>query len=727
MLKYCAFENNGAALRIDTPFPPNTWDNLLINKEYFAEVNQRMEASSITIADKFVRSNLMPKDNRFFINVGGKAYRMCRGEGENYTCVHTMADSRVEETFDGVATSIRAFVPTTGPRMFWTAELENTTDELVEVDFFSMFHFSIDWLMSFSSRFDKENNGMYCTGFPYHVKYEDKVNLEPTVHVKYVLTDAEVTSFEGNAQRFYGYDDYGMMPKAVEARTCLNKECELEQCYSIMHHRYTLKPGEKKTINYMMGRVKEMSDLAQCKKDLKNIDKFYAETVADWQDISDAYHIDTPNAELDALVNHWLKKQVRRFVYTNRGGPYCCTRNQMQDLMGYSLIRPKDAFEFFVKLLARQHISGYYKQHQTLDDSPPVGLCNINASDAYLWLILCGLEVLENNADPELYNYKVGYMDSPVKHTILEHLRKAAYFMFGQTGEHGLCLLLDGDWTDPINGPGREGRGESTWNSVGLIYAVDRLNKIHFDPTLDRMSREMKETVNKWCWDGEWYIAGYDDFGKPYGTVKDEEGKIFLNSQTWTIMAGVAEGERLEKAHKAVEKYLQNEYGYKVVWPSFSKWNPVWGKISIKQQGTTENGSVYNHAVMFKAYSDVVRGDSDLALETIEKILPTRFDLAPDEDYGNPIQFSNYYFADGAFNHGRVNSAHYSTGTTAWCIWVVVSQMFGFQNGSQGMKILPKLPKSWANASATLRIGGHVYEVKAENGVCTMTADGKKI
>ena len=192
-------------------------------------------------------------------------------------------------------------------------------------------------------------------------------------------------------------------------------------------------------------------------------------------------------------------------------------------------------------------------------------------------------------------------------------------------------------------------------------------------------------------------------------------------------MAGVAEGERLEKAHKSVEKYLQNEYGYKVVWPSFSKWNPVWGKISIKQQGTTENGSVYNHAVMFKAYSDVVRGDSDLALETIEKILPTRFDLAPDEDYGCPTQFSNYYFADGEFNHGRVNAAHYSTGTTAWCIWVIVSQMFGFQNGSQGMKILPKLPAAWANASASFKFGEHTYEVKVENGTAICLADGKKI
>lgn len=57
-------------------------------------------------------------------------------------------------------------------------------------------------------------------------------------------------------------------------------------------------------------------------------------------------------------------------------------------------------------------------------------------------------------------------MDEEKGDTVLEHLKQAVRYMYSQVGTHGLCLFLDGDWTDPINGAGRGGKGESVWNSM---------------------------------------------------------------------------------------------------------------------------------------------------------------------------------------------------------------------------------------------------------------------
>lgn len=392
--------------------------------------------------------------------------------------------------------------------------------------------------------------------------------------------------------------------------------------------------------------------------------------------------------------------------------------------MGYSLIRPQESFEYLLKILRRQKHDGYLKQHYDTADKPLRDLGLMHHSDSYLWLILCACEVIENCADKTLYDFPVEYLDSSVRESVLTHLQKAAYYMFTQVGEHGLCLFLDGDWTDPVNGPGRLGKGESTWNSLGLCWAVDRLNAIFYDATLAEKSRAMKQAVNQWCWDGAWYLAGFSDDGTPIGSHKDDACQIFLNTQTWAIISGVAAGDRLDAVKRSIEERLKTDYGYAVLSPAFTSYHPLWGKISLKLAGTTENGSVYNHAVMFKAYADVVGGDAELARQTILMTLPTNFEHFPDEDYGCPLFYSNYYFGLQGDNYGRVNAMSYSTGTVAWCLWIVAKQLFGVQYGSHGLQFHPQLPKSWGSAVFTCRHDDQLCEVRADEHQISCYTDG---
>ena len=58
-----------------------------------------------------------------------------------------------------------------------------------------------------------------------------------------------------------------------------------------------------------------------------------------------------------------------------------------------------------------------------------------------------------------------------------------------------------------------------------------------------------------------------------------------------------------------------------MIYPPFAEWDGRWGRISIKKAGTTENGSVYCHATMFKAYSDGIMKDGQSLYETLKKTL----------------------------------------------------------------------------------------------------------
>lgn len=240
--------------------------------------------------------------------------------------------------------------------------------------------------------------------------------------------------------------------------------------------------------------------------------------------------------------------------------------------------------------------------------------------------------------------------------------------MSTQLGQHGLCLMKDGDWTDPINGVGRLGRGESTWNTLALIYAIKLLNEIEFDKELDEIRNQLMNAVNTHCWNEDRYIAGFDDDGKPFGCKGEKEASLFLNAQTWALFAGVCDEERTKIVRKTIDK-LKTDFGFLLLDPPFETWNPRWGKISIKQKGNTENGSVYSHGNLFKAYADFYVNDNQAGIDTILSILPTNPKNPPCKNLQVPTFVPNYYFGCKGDNFGH-SSTVYGSGAAGWILWL---------------------------------------------------------
>ena len=722
---YGNFIDGGKAYEIHTPFTPVSWSNKLFNDSFQAEISQRMEGKTITVGENFAPAPFLGADIRFYMNYNKRPYFLCRNSGNSFKCVQRLYQSEVFESFDGLDFSLRVFVPPKGQKIIWTASFTNTLDNVAEVSFFSFFRFLNNGYMSTLSKKDSKENFMYYTGFPYYVKYDEMEKQKEKVNYKYVISDVNIAAFEGNAQRFYGCDDFSLMPFGVKENKLSNGCCQQEDCASIIQHRLVIKSSETKSVNLICGLAKEYNDIIKEKSTFLKIEAELEEQKQIWDDRCKRFIIKTQDTDFDNIVNYWLKKQLTYFVRLNRGNVYCPKRNQLQDLLGYSLIEPQKAFEYLVRIIKTQKHNGYIKQYYTTDGSPEKQLAFLNHSDAYVWFIICAVEVIEHNQNGDLYNFLIEYSDSPVKESVYQHLKKAALYMLTQLGEHGLCLMLDGDWNDPVNGPGHLGKGESCWNSMALVYALNKLNSVIFDPLLDNAAKELKDNINKYCWDGEWYIAGINDDGVPYGSSNDEEAKKFLNTQTWSIFSGVCEGDRLSKVVKTIES-MKNDYGYVLLDPPFSKYNPVWGRVSLKTIGTTENGSVYNHAVMFKAFADFARGDSDAAIETNLRTLPTNYDSFPENSQQYPLFYSNYYFGYKNENLGR-SSYHYRTGTVAWLLWIVYQHIFGINIASDRINIEPALPSRWKKAAITSRVGDDIYVVEKSGQDVKTTKNGKTI
>jgi cellobiose phosphorylase/cellobionic acid phosphorylase len=345
--------------------------------------------------------------------------------------------------------------------------------------------------------------------------------------------------------------------------------------------------------------------------------------------------------------------------------------------------------------------------------------------------------LLNQCGDQELLLRQVGFKGSSNSATIYRHLLLAVNYMAGETGAHGLCLMGDGDWNDPINGPGRLGRGESAWNTMALVYAIQavlpfcgRLGDKENTERLNTLAGQLADAVNRTCWDGGWYVAGFDDDGIPFGTAQDEEGKLFLNTQTWAIMSGIARGERLAKCLAAIDS-LDTPFGPRLLEPPFSGWNPKWGRISLKLAGTTENGSVYCHASMFKAFADCIAGRGSEAWQTISRTLPTNPDNPPGQNGQVPIFVPNYYFglADSP-NYGK-SSHHVSTGTVGWMLWTTLEYALGIRATAIGLVIDPCIPAEWPEYTVERKYRSASYRIHVLNparisrGTVKVTVDGE--
>ncbi len=635
----------------------------------------------------------------------GSDYRLLCGQGFSYRCEQNPESSVVFEEFNGFSSSVRAFVPSKGKAEIWTITIKNSTDADAEFSLFNCFIFNKAGTMGQVAKWDCKTGTVYRAGFPYYVYYDEYESALKRKNICFLTSDTTPDAYETNTQRFFGSDNPFSVPVSVKNGRLSCGQSDYGSACGALQFDITLRPGEEKVINLLAGVTKDISDVQTLKNEFLNVEEKLNEVTDLWNCRIQSFTVETPDEALNALVNVWLKKQAVFLSKMNRATTYCPVRNQLQDAMGYAMIDPDDAFEIVCNVLKNQYSNGSIKGWVMTDGSAPQKLCLIDHSDGPIWLILCITNIIELSGNKEYYDKIIPYCDGSDA-TVLEHMKQAARYMGNKVGSHGICLMLDGDWTDPLNGPGRKGKGESTWNTVALIYAIRKLISVFPDVELEAVADTLEKAVNDNAWDGSWYYAGINDDGIPYGSHLDSEAQQFLNAQSFAVMAGIVKGERLSKITSSME-LLKIDTGYLLFSPAFEKYNEIWGRISAKNPGTAENGCAYCHGTMFKAGADVTLGNADIAFETLYSVLPINPKNPTEKNCQSPTYIPNFYFSVKNENFG-LSSQNYETGSVAWFLHFFVESILGIRHTTNGVTVNPMLPYNWSNIKASRRYKGEI-------------------
>jgi len=308
-------------------------------------------------------------------------------------------------------------------------------------------------------------------------------------------------------------------------------------------------------------------------------------------------------------------------------------------------------------------------------------------SDTCLWLAFGTLEYLEttkNGPKPEddpldrVYSFlsreteKFGSTG-----TLLEHCLRGIERALSKRSERGLPLIGAGDWNDGLSHAGIDGKGESVWLAMFLYLILTRIAPVLADrgdqATADRYLAEaesLKVAVNTHAWDGEYYIGGTRDDGKPFGSKECEEGKIFLNPQTWAVISGIAPEERIASAMNAVKEQLVTPYGALLLQPAFSKVDPYIGYITRYAPGLRENGGVYSHASTWAVQAFALIGDKETAKAIYRGMLPPlRSAIDPELYAAEPYVMPGNVDGPDSPYAGRAGWTWY-TGSASWMVRV---------------------------------------------------------
>jgi cellobiose phosphorylase len=219
--------------------------------------------------------------------------------------------------------------------------------------------------------------------------------------------------------------------------------------------------------------------------------------------------------------------------------------------------------------------------------------------------------------------------------SVLEHLRRAILNV--PLGPHGLPRMEDGDWNDALNGMQF---GESVMNAGPYAFSLLKLKALYralgdtqvnallpdgsYAEDLRRFDasyRAMKDAVNRHAWDGDWYVRGFDNEGVPFGSRRNDEGKIYLNAQSWAILGGIPDAERTNRILASVNRYLIKNDKATLLAPVYTRRHANIGAITLLPKGSNENGGQWRQCTLWWIAALLEHGRRAAAVRMLDSVV----------------------------------------------------------------------------------------------------------
>jgi cellobiose phosphorylase len=363
-----------------------------------------------------------------------------------------------------------------------------------------------------------------------------------------------------------------------------------------------------------------------------------------------------------------------------------------------------------------------------------LGLDLRDARDGVSWMADTLSTYIKETGDTSLLKEVVPYFDKG-KGTVWDHACRAVDFLYKHRGRHKQCLVSEGDWNDALNLGGGKGRGESTWLTIAtcraLRYTAEiarHIGKKKEAAKFERWRKQLAEDVNRYAWNGGWYIYGFTDDGTPVGSKKNREGQIYANVQTWALMEGIVPKRREAKVWKAIYDYLVTDVGILVHHTEYTRYDPAVGRITAMPRGTYEHAASYVHGTGFLIAALVRYRMGTCAVDAWHSVVPTN---PKNPNSGcEPFGCTTYYAGPSNPQFGRSDSSWF-TGSTSWLFFQCLEGILGVQPDYDGLRIDPVIPGGWKGFKVIRKFRGATYVITVRNpngvesGVTQVKLNGK--
>jgi N,N'-diacetylchitobiose phosphorylase len=680
-----------------------------------------------------------------------------------YQCRHGLSYSKFSSEYQGIRAEQTLFIPVEDNVELWDIRLKNDTDRKRRLSIFSYVEFSFHHI-----EIDNQNLQMslYASGSNYQdgvIEYD--FFYEPwTFH--YFTSNIEPDSYDCVRDKFIGIYRSETDPAAVERGVCSNSsELGGNHC-GALHKKIELAPGEKSRLIFMLGVGSRSAAKSIRKKysDPVAVDEAFNDLAAYWRRKQSVLKCTTPSKGLNSMINTWTLLQAETCVVWSRFASFIEVggrtglgyRDTSQDVMAVPHTNPDKVKERIVELLHGQVSAGYglhlfdpdvfAPQEQklpgvklpTVVPTPSAkdiihGMEDVCSDDA-LWIIGSICDYVKETGDTAFFDRRIPFADEG-EGTVYEHMKRSLDFTAQQTAANGICLGLRADWNDCLN----LGGGQSAMVSFMHYWALQEFSAAarYLGCTEDAkkysaMAERVREACEKVLWDGEWYIRGITKKGIKIGSQENEEGKIFLESNSWAVFSGAASSERGAKCMDAVHKYLASPYGIHLCWPSFSSPNDDIGYVTRVYKGVKENGAIFSHPNPWAMIAECKLGRGTLAMKLYDALLPYRQNDMIETRESEPYSYCQFVMGKDHTAYGRARHP-WLTGSAGWNYIAATRWILGIRPGYAELVIDPCIPSSWKEFEVVRKWRGATYTINVKNpagvekGVRSIFMDGVRV
>ncbi len=280
---------------------------------------------------------------------------------------------------------------------------------------------------------------------------------------------------------------------------------------------------------------------------------------------------------------------------------------------------------------------------------PPAGRgVRTRCTDDYLWLVFVTARYVDATADADILNAVVSVLSAPELRPeendsyalfdtgesapLYDHCARVLNRMMA-TGSHGLPLMGAVGWNDGMDRIGDGGPGESVWLAWFQIATVGLFAPLaeqagHGDDA-DRWREHagrLGRALTQHAWDGAWDVRAFDDEGVPWGASENDECRIDLIAQAWSVLAGDPVEDRAYQALQSTQDQLVDKEArlIRLLTPPFDQTDRDPGYIQAYPPGIRENGGQYTHAATWLGVAYAAVGDGDRAYQVFDIINPIR-------------------------------------------------------------------------------------------------------